>query len=310
VSTSEWQPHTVTGDDVVRHGAVQAVNALFDLDTSEVQLGDPLPALWHWAALPTWARSSTLGVDGHPARGDFLPPVDLPRRMFAGGEVVFHAPLPVGAAIRREDTVTSVVPKRGRTGELVVVGVETRLLDEHGSPLLTEHRDLIYREAARRDSAAATATPESAAALDPVGPPLRRRSDWEWDFATDPTLLMRFSAATANAHRIHYDWPYVTGIEGYPGLVVHGQLMTLALAEVVRRQCPTLRPRRAAHRNMNPLFCGLLAQVRRLEVQATDDAEADVTVSVGVFTADGTGDEKLCATLTLQCDEATGEIDA
>ncbi|WP_234392842.1 MULTISPECIES: MaoC family dehydratase N-terminal domain-containing protein [Actinomycetes] len=234
---------------------VAALAALFDNGLPAPQPGDDLPPLWHWVALPRWPVSAELGPDGHPARGTFLPAIDLPRRMFAGGEVLLHHAPKIGETVTRRSIVDSVTEKSGRSGKLVIVVVRTVLSDVDGSPLIEERQDIVYREA----SATTSEAPIEPADL--AGSPFRRSEDG-WDFATDPSLLMRFSAATANPHRIHYDWPYATRVEGYPGLVVHGPLMSLALAEVLRLDSPGARVTRLAHRNLAPLFCGQPAQLR------------------------------------------------
>jgi 3-methylfumaryl-CoA hydratase len=180
--------------------------------------------------------------------------------MFAGGSVEFLRPLIVGQRVHREDTVLSVTPKSGaRGGDFVVVAVQTRLFDSSGALAVQEVQDLIYR-----DKPAPAEEPLLDSVLDIV--PLLLHKEERWEFRTDPTKLMRFSAATSNGHRIHYDHPYATGVEGYPGLVVHGPLMTLALAEVLRStaDCTVTALR---HRNMRPLFCGQLAYV-----ESSDDA--------------------------------------
>lgn len=253
-STSVWEPHTVSTTEVVEHGPVAALGALLDGGLPVPGVGDTLPALWHWVALPRWATSSSLDRDGHPVRGTFLPPVDLPRRMFAGGEVAVHRLLVVGEEVRREARVASVEEKTGRSGRFAVVVVETRFLGSDGGLRLEERQDIVYREA----SAPSGEPPEPgpAASLTPTGPPLSRTAPGQWELATDPTLLMRFSAATANAHRIHYDWPYATRVEGYPGLVVHGPLTTLLLAETLREAAALPERVRLRHRNRAPLFCG------------------------------------------------------
>jgi 3-methylfumaryl-CoA hydratase len=294
-----WQPHTVTSTEVLEHAPCRALSALFDDGAPPVEPGSVLPPLWHWVALPTWSPSSLLDPDGHPRRGSFLPPVVLPRRMFAGGEVVLHAPLRVGASVTREATVTSVTPKQGRSGRMVVVVVQTRLHD--GDRLaLEERQDIVFRESSAASPGERSAKP--AADLAPVGPPLTRAGEWRWDFATDPSLLMRFSAATSNAHRIHYDWPYATAVEGYPGLVVHGPLMTLALAETARLEAPGQRVRRLGHRNVRPLFCGQPAQARR--TAGTDDA-ADITL--GLFGGDRPPTTDDSPNTTLSVDYETAE---
>ncbi|TMR21284.1 hypothetical protein ETD86_15935 [Nonomuraea turkmeniaca] len=281
-----WTPHTVTTVETVDPHPVAALSALFDDGTPATGPGDALPPLWHWLALARWPVSSALGLDGHPARGSFLPPVELPRRMFAGGEVVFHAPLTVGATVRRESRVASVTEKSGRSGKLVVVAVATRLYDAHDRLAIEERQDLIYRDT--RPVRAVETPAEPAAALAPVGAPLTRAGEWAWDLVTDPTLLMRFSAATSNPHRIHYDWPYATRVEGYPGLVVHGPLMTLALAEVLRLEQHDVPIPRMRHRNRAPLFCGQAARLRRVE---------DAPLTLGLYGQDSV---EPCTTLTME----------
>lgn len=244
-----WAPHTVVTDELIDPAPVAALSVLFDDGLGAPALGAELPPLWHWAALPRWASSSELSIDGHPFLGTFLPPVDLPRRMFAGGRVEFVRPLQVGDITRRESRVAEVTEKNGRSGRLVLVTVETVLHDSAGDPAVVERQNLIYRDAA-------TVSDQRPDPPDfvPAGPPLTWADD-AWTFRTDPTLLMRFSAATANAHRIHYDWPYATGVEGYPGLVVHGPLMSLAVAQTHRlADGPTVSA--IEHRNGAPLFCG------------------------------------------------------
>ncbi|TCP50745.1 3-methylfumaryl-CoA hydratase [Tamaricihabitans halophyticus] len=251
-----WQPRTVSDTELLDPYPVATFAALLDDGRATPRPGDELPPLWHWLALARWPSSSALGSDGHSARGSFLPPVDLPRRMFAGGDVTLHRPLRVGDTVRRESTVESVTEKSGRSGALVVVVVRTRLFDADGSLCVDERQDLIYRESGTTPrTVGAAGTPQ------PVATPLRRVQEWTWNFATDPTLLMRFSAATANPHRIHYDWPYATGVEGYPGLVVHGPLITLALAELPRLENHPGRVIRVRHRSKAPLFCGEPAQL-------------------------------------------------
>ncbi|WP_329407722.1 hypothetical protein OG563_36945 [Nocardia vinacea] len=261
----DWQAHTVVTEEYVDPVAVAALGALFESGAPPLAAGDPLPPLWHWVAFPRWPMSSAIGPDGHPARGDFLPPIELPRRMFAGGEIRLSGHLTIGSTVRRETRVLSVTPKTGRSGQLMVVEVEIRLFGDDGAPAVVERQDLIYRDADKGVNGGA-----SPVAIEPVGRPLRRLHDWEWELRTDPTVLMRFSAVTANPHRIHYDWPYATLTEGYPGLVVHGPLMTLALAETLRIERPETTPTRVRHRNLAPLFCPNPAGIRRQDHLGTD----------------------------------------
>jgi 3-methylfumaryl-CoA hydratase len=250
-----WTAHTVTREAQVDGGRVRALAQLFDDGLPVPQIGDPLPPLWHWVALPEWSVSSSLGLDGHPRLGSLLPPIDLPRRMFAGGTVSFPGTIRVGDSITRESTVESVTDKTGRSGRLVIVVVATTLYAPDGAIAVHEKQNLIYREAAPASRHPAV-DPEPASAFVPVGSPIVPSGLRRWDFLTDPTLLMRFSAATANAHRIHYDWPYATRVEGYPGLVVHGPLMTLSLAETHRLVADGTAIGSISHRNSKPLFCG------------------------------------------------------
>ena len=259
--TASWEPHTVVTEELIDPAPVAALASLFDDGLPAPAPGDPLPPLWHWVALPRWSVSSQLSVDGHPFRGSFLPPVDLPRRMFAGGSVRFTGTVEVGDTVGREAAVESVTEKNGRSGKLVIVVTSTTLYAADGTPALTEKQHIVYREAAVPSSGSARA-PEAAAAQVPSGPPIVADGEGVWNFRTDPTLLMRFSATTANAHRIHYDWPYATGVEGYPGLVVHGPLMTLSLAETHRLSGDPEPVTALEHRNAAPLFCGQSATLR------------------------------------------------
>jgi 3-methylfumaryl-CoA hydratase len=246
----------MTGEpEVVDPAPVAALTALLSSGAPPVLPGDPLPPLWHWVALPRWSPSTVLGLDGHPRRDESDVPADLPRRMFAGGAVTFHAAVLVGSRITRDTSVRSSEMKEGRSGRFLLVRTETKAYDEAGDLLLTEQQHIVYRPAATPEPSAVR--PAQSA---PPRPPLARTS-LGWSFHTDPTLLMRFSAATANAHRIHYDWPYATGVEGYPGLLVHGPLSAIVLAETVRLDHPGRNLRSLTHRNLAPLFCGTGAAI-------------------------------------------------
>lgn len=253
---------------------VAALASLFDDGLPGPAPGDALPPLWHWAALARWAPAGQLGGDGHPCIGGFLPDVGKPSRMFAGGLVEFYAPIRVSDRCLRRDTVRSVTTKTGRQGEFVLVTVETIVLTGAGDRALTETQHLAYR-----DRAEATASPRAELPDDPARFAdhllVRSEQDGTWRFDTDPVRLMRFSSATRNGHRIHYDWPYATGVEGYPGLVVHGPLMTIAMAEVLRLD-PRGTVRRMTHRATRPLFCGTPAAIRMDEAA---DNTSELTVA-------------------------------
>jgi 3-methylfumaryl-CoA hydratase len=223
VTTSSWQPVAEDLVDIVPASATTALHRLLDAPGPPPLDGDPLPPLWHWLAFLPRVPQSQLGTDGHPRRGTFLPPVELPRRMFAGGRLTFGARPPrVATPIRRHGTVESVQSKTGRSGELVFVTVRYAI----DRDAVVEEQDIVYRE-----MTPAGARPDPPAGGGPDDP------EWQWalDLPVDPTMLFRFSALTYNAHRIHYDRSYATEVEGYPGLVVHGPLQAIGLAELCRR---------------------------------------------------------------------------
>ncbi len=237
-----WVGNSETRHQRLDPWPVAALSALFDLPAPAAEVGDPLPPMWHWLYFLPSARRSETGEDGHPRRGGFLPPVPQRRRMFAGGTTVFHRPLLVGEKARQRGTVKSVVRKVGRSGPFVLVTVEYRIWGERG-PALTESQNLIYTDAA-------PSGPE-----DPPSSPGPPRRPWNQDVTTDPVLLFRFSALTNNSHRIHYDHSYTTGVEGYPGLVVHGPLTAMLLADLGRRN-GVIGPARFSFRARSPFLCG------------------------------------------------------
>lgn len=184
----------------------------------------PLRPLWHWLFFsPATARAET-GEDGHPRRGGFLPPLPHRRRMYAGGRLEFHSPIPIGSTISRRGEILDITEKAGRSGDLVLVTVRYEITCE-GRPAVTEEQDLVYTDAPPRPIATGSDTPP---------PPAR----WVDTVVTDEVMLFRFSALTYNSHRIHYDHGYATRTEGYPDLVVHGPLTAILLADLVRRNDP------------------------------------------------------------------------
>jgi 3-methylfumaryl-CoA hydratase len=243
-SLGDWQPVTEVATDTVTAAAAAALHGLLDASGDPPADGDPLPALWHWLAFLPRVPQRDLGADGHPKKGGFLPPVPLPRRMFVGGRIRFGTAAYVGAPLLRSSTVASVEDKTGRSGRLVFVAVHHQLATPDSATAIVEEQDLVYREP----------TPQQAAEV-PVSESEPTGSwPWTWDVAIDPTVLFRFSALTYNAHRIHYDRPYATGVEGYPGLVVHGPLQAVALAELCRRQLPDRALTSFRFRALRPAF--------------------------------------------------------
>ncbi|AOK36262.1 MULTISPECIES: MaoC family dehydratase N-terminal domain-containing protein [Burkholderia cepacia complex] len=215
------------------------------LDAAEPSaLPDVLPPLWHWLYFLPGERQSNIGIDGHPRRGGFLPPVALPRRMWAGGRLQFLRPLAVDTPIQRRSTIANVQGKSGRSGQLVFVTVLHEIGDVHGVAI-REEQDIVYRDA-----------PPPAAAGTPAPAPQPAPTDEQYSriVIPDPVLLMRFSALTFNGHRIHYDRPYAMHEEGYPGLVVHGPLIAMLLMEELRHRHPGKTIRAFDFKAVSPLF--------------------------------------------------------
>ncbi|GAA3236465.1 MaoC family dehydratase N-terminal domain-containing protein [Pseudonocardia petroleophila] len=207
--------------------------------------GDELPPMWHGFHLLDHPAQAELGDDGHPAHGRFLPPLPDRRRMFAGGRLEVRTPLRVGDLVTRRSTLVSAVPKSGRSGAMVLV-TQRHEFTVDGALVQVEEQDFAYRS---QPAGTARALAPAAAGEPPAGP-------WRLDLTPDAPLLFRFSALTHNTHRIHYDHPYVTGVEGYPGLVVHGPLLALLLLELPRRFAPDRRVTAFSYRLRQPVFAG------------------------------------------------------
>ena len=239
-----WSPGPVTGAATVLPGPAAALAALLDGPAPPLADGDPLPPGWHLFASPEWPATADLGEDGHPRAGHFLPPLPHRRRMIAGGRLAVTAPLRVGATVERTSSLARCEVKAGRGGEMLLVTVRSEYR-EGGALLVTDEQDVVYR------SQEAGSSPAPAGAGVPAvegGPAV--------EVLPDEALLFRFSALTYNAHRIHYDLPYATGVEGHPGLVVHGPLLALLLLEVVRRHAPDRSVTSSAHRLVRPAYAG------------------------------------------------------
>lgn len=201
-----------------------------------------LPPLWHWMLFQDWVMPDGIGPDGHPKRGGFLPPVhDLPRRMWAGGRVAFTGvALREGQAVRRTSTILSVTEKAGGSGRLVFVTVK-HVVEGPDGVAIEEEQDIVYRAA-------------DGAAVKPAEPAPTWPDALTRVVLPDPVMLFRYSALTGNGHRIHYDHPYVTQVEGYPGLVVHGPLQATLMAALAEQAAPGRALRRFTFRGKRPCF--------------------------------------------------------
>ena len=232
-----WIGRSETVHDCISHNLVKRIAAT--LSEPAPAPGAPLPELWHWAFFQDAVEHSGLGGDGHPARGGFLPPADNRNRMWAGGRLEFIHPLRVDALVSRRSTILNVQEKHGRTGSLLFVTVQHEYVQD-GQRALIEEQDIVYREP----------SPPKLGGTEPMP-----QGDWHLHVQPSPTLLFRYSAVTFNGHRIHYDWPYVTETEGYPGLVVHGPLIATLNVQAFVRANPQLTVRRFSFRGVRPLIC-------------------------------------------------------
>jgi len=238
---AQWAGRTERRCDRVAPVPLAALAATLDREDPPPRDGDAIAPLRHWLYfLPLYRRSET-GPDGHALRGGFLPPVPLPRRMWAGGRLEFRQPVRVGDAIERVSTIVKVDSKQGRTGALVFVLVRHEI-GAAGRTAIVEEHDIVYRDA---PGAGGAAPPQRAAPVDAA---------WRRDVVPDDVLLFRYSALTFNGHRIHYDRRYATGVEGYPGLVVHGPLIATLLADLARDHVAPAELATFSFRAVMPLF--------------------------------------------------------
>jgi len=258
----QWIGRSEIRTDTVTAAPVAAMSATLDREDPEPHSGTELPPLWHWLYFLPLARQSELGPDGHSRRGGFLPPVPLPRRMWAGGRFEFRQPLRVGEDITRVSRITDISAKEGRSGRLVFVAVRHEISNARGEALVEEH-DIVYRD-----------NPQPGATA-PKPQPAPTDAAFEREIVPDPVLLFRYSALTFNGHRIHYDRPYVTEVEGYPGLIVHGPLLATLLLDLLRRSLPAVCVARFDFRAIRPVF-----DIHRFVVCGRPDSDGCVALWV------------------------------
>ncbi|CAN5472961.1 MaoC family dehydratase N-terminal domain-containing protein [soil metagenome] len=242
----DWIGRTEQRTDTLTASPLAGRAATLDRITdAEPVAGTVLPPLAHWLYFLPQAPQSEIGADGHAQRGGFLPPVPLPRRMWAGGRLAFHHDLIVGDEAEWRSTITRVDAKQGRSGALVFVTVRHEITTARGLALTEEH-DIVYRDKPQPGALTPTAAP--AAKMAPGDEQFSRV------IVPDPVLLFRYSALTFNGHRIHYDRSYVTEVEGYPGLIVHGPLIATLLVDLLRREMPGAALKRFEFEAVSPLF--------------------------------------------------------
>jgi 3-methylfumaryl-CoA hydratase len=237
----QWIGCSTQASDIVTAQLVRGLRATLFLDIGEPNTGDTAPFTVHWCLAQPVFPAAELGPDGHPARGGFLPPVPLPRRMWAGGELEFLDTLRVGDEATRKSEIADVTMKTGSTGTLCFVAVNHVITTARGVAI-HERQDIVYRDVT------GSASPARAAAA----PPAAKHRETHM---ADPVLLFRYSALTFNGHRIHYDRDYVTKVEGYPGLVFHGPMQAALMVEFAARLHGRV-PRTFSYRGVQPLFDG------------------------------------------------------
>ncbi|QKW35671.1 MaoC family dehydratase N-terminal domain-containing protein [Actinomadura sp. NAK00032] len=238
IDIAGWAPEPQETTEVIDAAPSAALAGVLGVEPP----GDELPPLWQWVHFLERPAQRELGPDGHPRDGRFLPPVPERRRMFAGGRFRVREPLRVGDTVTRRTELASTVVKQGRSGEMLFVTVRHGFLRD-GAEIAVEEQDLVYR------SGDAAASPGEVSFS---GPDVK--APWTLALTADPVLLFRFGALTYNAHRIHYDEAYATGVEGHGGLVVHGPLLAILCLELPRRAGRTVRE--LSFRARRPVYAG------------------------------------------------------
>jgi len=239
----QWIGRSQEASDIVTAQLVKGLRATLFQEVGEPKAGDTAPFTVHWCLAQPVFPMSMLGPDGHPTRGGFLPPVPLPRRMWAGGELQFIDPLRVGDEAKRTSRISDVTVKSGSTGTLCFVAVEHVITTSRGVAIRERH-DIVYRDIGGAPAAAPKAPPP---------PPVAKHRE---SHVSDPVLLFRYSALTFNGHRIHYDRDYVTKVEGYPGLIFHGPMQAAFIVELAAKLHDGQPPKKLAYRGVQPLFEG------------------------------------------------------
>lgn len=249
----QWIGRSEAATDIVTAQLVKGLRATLFQEVGDPRAGDAAPFTVHWCLAQPVFPMSMLGLDGHPTRGGFLPPVPLPRRMWAGGEIEFLQPLRVGDEPTRTSRIADVQVKSGSTGTLCFVSVEHSISSPRGVAI-RERQDIVYREITSSAPATAKAPP----------PKAQHRET----HVSDPVLLFRYSALTFNGHRIHYDRDYVTEVEGYPGLIFHGPLQAALIIEMAAKLRSGKAPKTFTYRGLQPLFEGSEFSINANEIDA------------------------------------------
>jgi 3-methylfumaryl-CoA hydratase len=272
----QWIGRSEEKTDVVTAHLVRGLRATLFQEIGDPKAGDAAPFTAHWCLAQPVYPMSKLGPDGHPNRGGFLPPVPLPRRMWAGGELEFIEPLRVGDEMTRSSRISDVTLKTGSTGALCFVSVQHEISSPRGAAI-RERQDIVYRDVAPAG--------QNAAAKPAPAPPAAKHREVHM---ADEVLLFRYSALTFNGHRIHYDRDYVTRVEGYPGLIFHGPMQAAFLVELAAKLHGGTAPKKFVYRGVQPLFAP-----SEFSVNASDSAGG-----VELWTANSDGAPTMKGTAT------------
>ena len=271
----QWIGRTSEATDVVTAQLVRGLRATLFMDIGDPKPGDASPFTTHWCLGQPVFPMAELGPDGHPARGGFLPPVPLPRRMWAGGELEILEALRVGDEVTRVSRISDVTMKTGSTGVLCFVSVDHTINTPRGIAI-RERQDIVYRDV----------SPAPSAPAKPPGPP--PSAQHRETHMADPVLLFRYSALTFNGHRIHYDRDYVTKVEGYPGLIFHGPMQAAFMVEFGAKLHGGKPPKKFSYRGVQPLFEGSEFSINANKTDAGMD----------LWTANSSGQPTMKATAT------------
>jgi 3-methylfumaryl-CoA hydratase len=257
----QWIGRSEAQTDILHGSHLAGLSALLDDAEQPPSDGTPLAPTAHWLFFQPRAPQSEIGSDGHPMRGGFMPAIELPRRMWAGSRLEYTKPLLVGQSITRTSTITDIVPKQSTAGALIFVTVK-HVYEGPDGLALVEDQDIVYRDDPAPNSPG------------PKPKPAPENSDWHATVQPDEVMLFRYSAVTFNSHRIHYDLPYATTVEGYPGLIVHGPLSATLLIENFRKNTPGAILTSYHYRAVSPLICG--EPVTFAGAASSDATSADV----------------------------------
>jgi 3-methylfumaryl-CoA hydratase len=271
----QWIGRASEATDVVTAQLARGLRATLFMDIGDPKMGDASPFTTHWCLGQPVFPMAELGPDGHPARGGFLPPVPLPRRMWAGGELEILEALRVGDEVTRTSRISDVTMKTGSTGVLCFVSVDHTITTPRGIAI-RERQDIVYRD---------VSPAPSAPAKPPASPPVAQHRETHM---ADPVLLFRYSALTFNGHRIHYDRDYVTKVEGYPGLIFHGPMQAAFMVEFGAKLNGGQPPKKFGYRGVQPLFEGSEFSVNANKTDAGMD----------LWTANSAGQPTMKATAT------------